>query len=189
MACGACHMSPKEAHKPSGLRGAKLNQMNCFLSVCFYICIQVLRCNRRATIKINACLLQWSFCSRSHTCTTHQLCTSKSMNHSRDATLVSLPSDVVHHHILPYLSRADLIILSMTCIKMQKLYSKRMLCSDEKSLSKTKCQSRLLDEIFRRGSFAQLFWFQETLKYLSMSMLNQNQTILLALRGDWRFST
>ncbi len=109
------------------------------------------------------------------------------MNHSYGASLVSIPSDVIHQHIIPFLSRADLIILSVTCTKMQKLFSKWMLCFGEKLLSKAQFQRHLLNEMFRRGSFAQLVWFQETLKYFSMPETNQNLTIIYALGGDWQF--
>ncbi len=100
------------------------------------------------------------------------------------AALVSIPSDVTQQHIMRLLSRADLVALGMTCSAMQKIFSRWMLCLDEKERSKARFQSELLDELFRVGCFSQLVWFQKSLKYLCRDKLNEKKKILLASKGD-----
>ncbi len=102
----------------------------------------------------------------------------------RTAALVSIPSDVTQQHIMRLLSRADLVVLGMTCSAMQKIFSRWMLCLDKKERSKARFQSELLDELFRVGCFSQLVWFQKTLKYLCRDKLNEKKKILLASKGD-----
>ncbi len=108
----------------------------------------------------------------------------RSMQCCWTAALVSIPSDVTQQHIMRLLSRADLVALGMTCSAMQKIFSRWMLCLDEKERSKARFQSELLDELFRVGCFSQLVWFQKSLKYLCRDKLNEKKKILLASKGD-----
>ncbi len=102
----------------------------------------------------------------------------------RDISLLSVPSDVVKHHIMRFLSLADLLTLSMSCTTMQKIFQKWMLGRGETKASKAKFQSKLLNDIFRVGCYSQLVWFQENLEYLSMNKLNRKHHILVAAEGD-----
>ncbi len=106
---------------------------------------------------------------------------------SHGISLLSIPSDVTQHHIMRFLSRSDLVTLSMSCSAMQKTFQKWMLGLGEMKTSKAKFQSNLLDDIFRVGCFSQLVWFQEKLKYLSAKDLNQKKQILVAAEGDQLF--
>ncbi len=47
----------------------------------------------------------------------------------------------------------------------------------------SKFQRELLEEILREGSFGQLVWFKEKLKYLSGNELNEKAKILVAFEG------
>ncbi len=103
---------------------------------------------------------------------------------SHGISLLSIPSDVTQHHIMRFLSRSDLVTLSMTCTTMQKTFQKWNIGLGETKTSKAEFQSNLLDDIFRVGCFSQLVWFQENLKYLSAKDLNQKKKILVAAEGD-----
>ncbi len=98
-------------------------------------------------------------------------------------SLLTIPFDVMQHHLLRFLSRADLVTLSMTCTAMQKLFVRWMLCSDKTKASKAQLQADVFDDIFLRGSFGQLIWFQNTLKYLSLTEMDQKKQVPKAARG------
>ncbi len=109
-----------------------------------------------------------------------------SMQHfnSQIPSILSIPSDVIQHHLIRWLSRADLVILAMTCKSMQKIYVKWLL---RLSQQKSQLQSDVLDDIFRWGSYSQLIWYQENLKYLLMKGLNDKKKILIAANGEQIF--
>ncbi len=100
------------------------------------------------------------------------------------ASLLSIPSDVTLHHLMRFLSRADLLVLSLTCTAMRKIYLKWILSLEDETREKERFQSDTLDDIFRYGSIDQLVWFQQTLKYLSLVKLNEKKQILVAVKGD-----
>ncbi len=95
--------------------------------------------------------------------------------YNTSASLALVPYEVLHYHIIRFLSLADLLITSMTCKALRKLIIKSL---DKQKVSKF--QQGLLDE----GSFEQLVWFQENLKYLSKTELNQKKQILVAFEGE-----
>ncbi len=105
------------------------------------------------------------------------------------ASLLSVPSDVIQHHLICYLSRADLVVISTTCTIIRKIFLKWKLCLGEKKGSQAQFQSDLLNDIFRVGRIGQLVWFQKNLKYLSMTELNHKEQILVAFRGDLTLSS
>ncbi len=108
--------------------------------------------------------------------------------YSWKGSLLSLPSDVTQQHIMSFLSRADLVVLSMTCTAMQKIFSKWMISLGQgKEILKALFRSELIDDLFRVGSFTQLVWFQKTLKYISKTKLNKSKQILVAIRGEYIF--
>ncbi len=113
-------------------------------------------------------------------------CTSSIMQpNTWTASLLSLPSDVTQQHIMRFLSRADLVVLSMTCTAMRKTFSKWMISFGREAIFKAVFRSELMDDLFRVGSFPQLVWFQKTLKCASKIELNQSEQILVAIRGDF----
>ncbi len=100
----------------------------------------------------------------------------------KSASLFSVPSDVIQHHLMRYLSRADLVVLSMTCETLRKIFAKWLICNKE--ISQAPFQSQVLDDIFLEGNFSQLVWFQKTLKYSSLNNMNLRQQMLIAAKGN-----
>ncbi len=98
-------------------------------------------------------------------------------------SLLSVPYDVTQHYLLRFLSRPDLVVLSLTCTRMQQIFTKWLCCVESKKISKAEFQSKLMDDIFREGSFGQLVWFQENLKYLSKTTMDQTKQTYIAAKG------
>ncbi len=106
---------------------------------------------------------------------------------SKSTYLFSVPSDVIQNRLMHFLARSDLVILSMTCKAMQKIFIKWKLDTSQKKMTKGQFQGKLIEDLFRGGSFSQVLWFQKTLKYLLLTELDREKQILLAATGDHFF--
>ncbi len=106
----------------------------------------------------------------------------QSLNSWSNASLVSIPADVTQHYVMRFLPCQDLVVLSMTCETLRKIFAKWLICNKE--ISQAPFQSQVLDDIFLEGNFSQLVWFQKTLKYSSLNNMNLRQQMLIAAKGN-----
>ncbi len=85
------------------------------------------------------------------------------MANNRGSTLFSLPFDVIAHHVFVNLKRADQVASSMACVAFRKIFLRvfSLLFTSKKS----RFQANLFDDLFRAGTWMQLRWFQDILKY------------------------
>ncbi len=107
-------------------------------------------------------------------------------------SLLSVPSDVITQHVYPSLSCADLATSSMTCATLRKVYLKfsaRHVATTSTQLEPYEghdFQRKLLESLFQVGSFSQLLWFQNILKYPGihdLSWLVKPKYVSLAAKG------
>ncbi len=72
--------------------------------------------------------------------------------------LMKLPSDLLVHHIFPYLKWTSLLSCSLTCKRNYDIYKMRFRCHlPQKPI--------LMRELYRHGHLFLLIYFQETFSY------------------------
>ncbi len=69
--------------------------------------------------------------------------------------ILSVPLDVLEHHIFANLSPSSLVCCALTCLHLRKALKEKG----------EHLQEVVLDDIFRTASFSFLVFFQKTLKY------------------------
>ncbi len=90
-------------------------------------------------------------------------------------SLLSIPTDVLEHHIFKYFDTPILLVCSHVCSQLRK-HSSRRLC-ELPHLKRH--QNTILLEIFRNGWTDLLSWFQALLRYPSIASLSELRSALL----------
>ncbi len=74
-------------------------------------------------------------------------------------SLITLPADVLEHHLFPFLSPSSAVAFSLACRITRKIFVRARFC----------CKiQKILEDIFKFDSVNFLVWFQEALKYPSI---------------------
>ncbi len=90
-------------------------------------------------------------------------------------SILSIPFDVIDHHIFKYLNASSMVACSQVCSKLRTHYSIRL-----SELPKNyRNQNSILQEIFGIGSLNLLGWFQARLGYPSIAVMRDLRPVLL----------
>lgn len=89
--------------------------------------------------------------------------------------LLSLPLDVLKHHVLPYLQPADLVVLANASVALRIFISKQSLPA----------KKIIYQSAFKHGNVASLSWFWTALKYpkFENDFLIQTSGLVAAAEG------
>ncbi len=101
------------------------------------------------------------------------------------SSLLSVPLDVIEHHIFALLKRRDLLSCAMACSKLGKIFLNFFSISKETKLS---FQAGVMSDIFRSGTLQQLTWTIRTFRYPTLEEFPKRlEMVSLAAQCKWQF--